>query len=91
VIGNLVRQIEPTEPAIGQMKLDFLAKLSLGADAVAVADNEHPNHQFGIDRRSANVAVERRKFLAQVGQSPRHNRIDPAQQMVNGNVSFEIE
>jgi hypothetical protein len=48
-------------------------------------DNQHPDHQLGVNRRSADVAVERRELLAQVRQTPRYNRIDPAQQMAHWN------
>jgi hypothetical protein len=37
VIGHLVVEIEPAEPSIGQVQLDFLAQLPLKADAIAVA------------------------------------------------------
>jgi hypothetical protein len=34
---------------------------------VAVAHNEHPQHELRIDRRSPDIAVERRQVLAQLG------------------------
>jgi hypothetical protein len=45
------------------MQLYLLAQLPLKADAIAVAHRQHPDHELGIDRRSANVAVERRELL----------------------------
>jgi hypothetical protein len=54
--------------------------------AVAVANDQHPDHQPGVDRWSADLAVER-----QVTQYPCHNRIDPAQQMARWNAPFQIE
>ena len=64
MVGHPVVEIEPAEPSIGQMQFDFLAQLPLEADAVAVAHNQHPDHQLGINRRPANVAVEGRELLA---------------------------
>src|SRR5262249_12251711 len=91
MVGDLVVKIEPTEPAIGKVKLDLLAQPALRTDAVAVADNQHPNHELGVDRRPANLAVERLQLLAKVSQYPAHDRVDAAQQMVRRNTTFEVE
>src|SRR5215469_17371809 len=80
MVGDLVVKIEPTEPAIGKVKLDLLAQLALRTDAVAVADNQHPDHELGVDRRPADLAVERLQILAKPSQYPRHSRIDAAQE-----------
>jgi hypothetical protein len=61
------------------VKLDFLAQLALEADTVAVADDEHPQHDLGIDERPADLAVEGPQLLAKVGQHTRHDRVDAAQ------------
>ena len=53
MVGHLVVEIEPAEPSIGQVQLDFLAQPPLEADAVAVAHDQHPDHQLGINRWSA--------------------------------------
>src|SRR6266567_4750332 len=74
-----------------QRQLDLLAQSPLEADAVAVADQQHPEHEFGIDRRTADCAIEGRQLLAQIGQHPRHNRIHPTQQMAFQNALFEVE
>src|SRR5438552_16157671 len=58
------------------MKFDLLAQPTLEADAIAVADDEHSDHQLRVDRGSADVAVERRQLLAKVSQHPRHDWID---------------
>src|SRR5262245_29415629 len=58
MIGNFIVEIEPTEPAIGEVQFDFLAQLPLKTDTEAVADNEHSDHQLGVDRRTTNLAVE---------------------------------
>jgi hypothetical protein len=44
--------VEPqaTETTIGQIGVELLAQPPLRANAVAVNDDEHPDHQLGIDR-----------------------------------------
>ena len=51
--GTRTLEAEPAEPAIGQVQVDLLAQPSLGADAEAVADDQHADHQLRIDRRAA--------------------------------------
>ena len=64
VVGYRVVQIEAAEPAVSKMQLDLLAQSPLEADAVAVAHDQHPNHQLRVDRGPTNVAIERRELLA---------------------------
>ena len=78
MIRNFIVQFETAEPAIAKMKFDLLAQLTLKADAVAVADNEHPDHQLRIDRGPPDVAVERCQLLAKIDQHPRDDWIEPA-------------
>src|SRR6185295_5060685 len=91
VIGNLVVEIKPTEPAVGQMQLNLLTQPPLKANAVAVANDQHPDHKLGINRRPANIAIEEGQFLAYIGPDPRHDWIDPAQQLVSWNALFGVE
>ena len=91
VIGHLVVKIEATKPAVRKVKVDLLAQPPLGADAVAIADNQHPDHKLGIDRGPANVAVEGRQLVAKLSQYPGHHRIDPPQQVANRDAPFEVE
>ena len=57
VIRHLVLKPEAAEPAIGQIEIDLLAQTPLGADAEAIAHDQHPDHQLRIDRRAARTAV----------------------------------
>ena len=91
VIGHIVVEVEPAEPSVGQMQLDFLAQLPLKMDAVAVADDQHPDHQLGVDRGPANLAIKGRQLLAKLNQYPGHDRIDPAQKMARWNAPFQVE
>jgi hypothetical protein len=68
VIGNLAVQPEPAEQAIRQIEMDLFAKPPLGADAHAVADDQHAHHRLGVDGGSAHVAVERLQRLAEICQ-----------------------
>ena len=60
VVRDRVFQVQPAEPAIRQVQVDLLAQPALGANAEAVADDQHADHQLRIDRWAAGVAVERR-------------------------------
>jgi hypothetical protein len=91
MVRHHVVEIEPAEPSVGQVQLDFLAQPPLKADAVAVAHNQHPEHEFGINRRPANVAVKGLELRAQLSQHPRHDRIDAVKEMARWNTLFEIE
>jgi hypothetical protein len=59
VMWHLVFKIELTEPSVSKMQSDFLAQTPLMPDAVAVSDNKHPHHEFGINRRTTNLAIKR--------------------------------
>src|SRR5207245_1525383 len=93
-----VVQIEAAKPAVSEMQLDLLAQSPLEADAVAVAYDQHPNHELRVDRGPTNVAIEWRELLSHVREllshvreQSRHDRIDPAQQMARRNALLEVE
>jgi hypothetical protein len=48
--------------------VDLLAKPSLGADAEAISNQQHPDHQLGIDRRPPKVAVEACQLAPEITQ-----------------------
>src|ERR1700683_2779306 len=91
VVGHLVVKIKTTKPPICKVQFKLLAQPPLEADAVAIPDDQHPDHQLGINRRSANLAIERHKLLTKLHQYPGHHRIDPSQQMPCRNSPFEVE
>jgi len=64
---------------------------SSAARAVSATHDQHPDHQLRINRRPANLAVERYKLLPKLSQDPRHHRINPAQQTTRRNTPFEVE
>src|SRR5262245_9699582 len=71
------------------MQLDFLTELAFRADAVAVADNEHPDHEHRIDRGPADRGIVGR----QLGVDPRQIKygVDYAHRMISGNSIIEVE
>jgi hypothetical protein len=70
---------------------DLLAQPPLKANTVAVADDQHADHQFGVDRRPANLAVERLQLLPKLPQYPPHDRVEAAQEVAFRDALFEVE
>src|SRR4029077_12621820 len=66
MIGDSAVQSESAEPAIGEIKVNFVAEAALGTNAHAVADDQHADHQLGIDRGPAHLAVKRLQRLADI-------------------------
>ncbi len=56
MIRDLALQAGPAEAAVGQVQMDLLAEPPFGADAVAAADSEHPDHELRIDPDSLEQA-----------------------------------
>jgi len=87
MIGNRAFKAKTTEPAIGEIEMNFLAQSPLRPNAEAVADQQHPDHQLGVDR-----GASCRGIIGFEGFSRRaeiENRVDPAQQMIARNMAFE--
>src|SRR6202042_465811 len=57
MIGDVAVEPQSTEPAIGQIEMDLLAQPSLRANAEAVADDQHPDQQLGINRGTPDLAI----------------------------------
>src|SRR4029077_16893557 len=68
MIGDIAVEPEPAEPPVGQIEVDLFAETPLGADTGAVPDDEHADHQLGINRWPSQRAVERRELAAQFRQ-----------------------
>jgi hypothetical protein len=66
VLGHRVLEPQPAEPPIRQVQMHFLAQSSLGTNAEAITDDQHPNHQLWIHWWSPGVAVKRDEVSAQV-------------------------
>ena len=58
VVRDLVLDTQTTEPAVRQIDLNLGTDPSLRPDRKHVADEQHSDHQFRIDRGASGVAVE---------------------------------
>ena len=89
MIGNLGVEPQSAEPAIGQIEIDLLAQPTLGTNAEAVADDEHPDHQLRINRGPPHVAIvgpQMRPNLGQVDET-----VDLAQQVIVRDAPLQTE
>jgi hypothetical protein len=89
VIRNPAVELEVTKPAIGQVEMDLLAQPPLGPDAHAVADNQHPHHQLGINRGAPDVAVERLQLRAHLLEV--EEPVNASEQVIFGNMVVKAE
>ena len=69
--------------------MNLFAETPLGADTEAVPDDEHADHQLGINRWPSQRAVERRELAAQFRQVDK--AVDRPQQMISRHMSIERE
>jgi hypothetical protein len=91
MVRSLVVEIELAEPTIGQMQFGLLTEFALAANAITIANNQHAQHQFGINRRSANVAIKSLQRLIHIGQNHCNKHSDPTQQEALRNNVIKIE
>jgi hypothetical protein len=83
MIRHSILDTELAEPAIGEVHLDFTADQSFRADRKDIPHDQHPDHQFRIDRRPTRGRIVRCQF----GAKPRKikSSIDLPHQMIFGN------
>src|SRR5271166_3079064 len=89
MIRDVAVEAQATEPAISQIEVDLVAQLPLRANAEAVADDQHADHQLGIDRRATRLAVvwlQMRPDLRKVDEP-----IDLAKQVIVRDMPFQAE
>lgn len=89
MVRHRIVQTQAADPTVGQIQMHFPTQAPFGTNAVAVGDDQHPDHQFGIDRRATCMVVVVGQVLAKFAQV--ESLIDAAQQIILGNVLFEIE
>jgi hypothetical protein len=58
------------------MQLDFLRQPALRAQTVAVSNNQHPDHQFRVNRWPTDLAVVGLQPLMHIGERRHHKTID---------------
>lgn len=64
VIGAPVMEAKVTEPAIRQIQMYFLAQPALGPNAIAIAYDQHADHQLWTDGGTTYMAIEILEMLA---------------------------
>ena len=69
--------------------MHLLAQPTLGADTHAIADDQHPDHQFWIDRGPPRLAVVGPKVFADAAEV--NEPIDRPQQVIGRHVSLQAE
>jgi hypothetical protein len=67
--------------------VNLVAQAPLRSDAEAIVDQEHPDHQFGINRWSTDTAVEGRQVLPDLFKVDKP--VDRPQKMVGGDMPFK--
>ena len=68
MVGDLGLDAQTAEPAIGQVHLHLAAQRPFRADREHVADEEHPDHEHRIDRRTAHPRVKGPQLGVDPGQ-----------------------
>ena len=48
MVRHLAFQAQPAKPPLGQIKVHFLTQAPLRADAVAITNDQHTDHEFGV-------------------------------------------
>jgi hypothetical protein len=89
IVRNLAVEPQPAEPTIGQIEVDLIAQPPFRANAEAIADNQHPDHQLGIDRGSSHLAViglKMRPNLRQIDEA-----VDLAQEVIVRDMTLNAE
>jgi hypothetical protein len=89
VVGHLAVEPEPAEPSVREVEVDLLAQPLLRADAEAVADDQDPDHQLGIDRRPPEMTIEARQLAPDLVQLDKP--VYRAQQMIGWNMLLQRE
>ncbi len=89
MVGHGALQSQAAEPAIGEVQMYLVAQPSLGPDAHAVADDEHPDHQLRVDRWAAGLAVKRLQMLADARQV--HEAVNRTKHVVRRDVPLQVE
>ena len=89
MIGHIAFQPKAAKPAIGEVDMHLLAEPPLGPDAHAIANDQHPDHQLGINRGPSGRAVERPQMLANARQV--NEPVYRAEQMIRRHMSLQVE
>ena len=89
MIGHRAIKAKPAEPAIGKVEMNLFAEPTLRADAHAITDDQHPDHQFRIDGGPPRVAVIGPNMLADAFQI--NEAVDRTQQIIRWHMVLNAE
>src|SRR5204863_2312937 len=89
MIWDSVLNAELAEPAIREVHLNFATDQPLRADRKDISDDQHPDHQFRVDRRPAHGRIMSCKFAAEPGKI--ESSIDLPHQMIFGDCVIELK
>ena len=89
VMRNLLIETQAGEPAPRQMHAQFLHQLAFAGDAVQIADQQNAQQKFGINGRTAGIAVTRFQLLPHKGKAD--VLFNEPQQMSLRNLIFQAE
>lgn len=89
VVGHVAVQAQSAEPPIGQVEMHLFTQAPLRPDAEAVANQQHADQQFGIDRGAPNRAVERRHVRPDALNI--HEAVDRPKQVVKRDMPLQRE
>src|SRR3954469_13854134 len=89
MIWNSVLNAELAEPAIREVHLNFATDQPLRADRKDISHDQHPDHQFRIDRRPTRGRIMRCKFAAEPGKI--ESSTDLPHQMIFGDCVIELK
>src|SRR3954468_3977309 len=89
MIWDRILNAELAEPAIREVHLNFATDQTLRADRKDISHDQHPDHQFRIDRRPTHGRIMRCKFAAEPGKI--ESSIDLPHQMIFGNCVIELK
>src|ERR1700737_5402868 len=87
MVGYIAVEPKAAEPAVCQIQVNLFAQAPLRADAKAVTNQQHPDHQFGGERGTSDRAAEGRQLSPQPFEV--HKSVDRSQQMIGRNVPLE--
>jgi hypothetical protein len=89
MIRHLVLEPETAEPTVGEVEMHLLAQAPFGPKPHDIANDQHPDHEAGIDRGASSVTVETAHLFVQVIQIK--DPINPSKKMTGGDMRLKIE
>src|SRR5450432_4052313 len=89
MVGNVAVETQAAKPSVGQIEVNFLTQPPLGANAEAVVDDQHPDHQLRIDRGASDIAVKKSKMRPDVRKID--EPVDLAQDVIDGNMPLQAK